>query len=175
MWLSTPSYLSALYSCETLCGQHTEMHASQMFLKCSCFLNAEKIYSWQCLINFLSGTSWTSAMWFYSDEPGIQDHAVNVDIKFLLNLFYIVIKGKMKCFAVLILQSFWVYSATYWKEKLIWTPLLKMVKFFCFLQIIINCELGLTQNYNNFIWVSDALERCKKLENSHGSAALQCK
>lgn len=52
-------------------------------------------------------------MRFYSDKPGIWDDPVNVGIKFLLNLFYIVIKGKMKCFAVIILQSFWVYSATY--------------------------------------------------------------
>lgn len=133
---------------------------------CSCFLNVEKIYTWKCWINFLCETNWTSAMWFYSDEPDIRDGPVNVDIKFLLNLFYIAAKGKMKCFAVIIIQPFWVYSATYWKEKLIWTPLLKMVKIFFFIQIIINCELGLTQNYSNFIWVSDALERYEKLENS---------
>lgn len=124
MWLSTPSYLSALYSSESLGGQRTETH------EYSCFLNVEKIYTWKCWINFLCETNWTSAMWFYSDEPDIQDGPVNVDIKFLLNFFYIAAKRKMKCFAVIIIQPFWVYSATYWKEKLIWTPLLNMVKIF---------------------------------------------
>lgn len=111
-------------------------------------------------------------MWFYSDKPAIQDDPVNVDINFFINLFYIAIKAKLKCFAIIILQSFWVYSATYWKEKTNLGSFAEDGEDFSFIQIIINCELWLTQKYNNFIWVSDALERCEKLENSHGSPGL---
>lgn len=49
-------------------------------------------------------------MWFYSDKPGIWDDPVNVNIHFLLNLFYIAIEGKIRHFVLIILQSFWVYQ-----------------------------------------------------------------